>query len=77
MNVRRRMPHEHLAERLREAHERLRSLSASEQEKSRLFRRLVAISDAAKRDAGRAARRLELLLHELHLGSWDDPADRR
>ena len=64
---------EHFALMLREAHERLRNLETSEHERLRLLRRLAAIADAAKRDARRAANRLDLFLRELN----DRPGDQR
>jgi hypothetical protein len=63
---------ESFAEGLREAHQRLRGLSASEQEKARLFRRLTVIADAAKHDVTRATARLERFMRELDAGAGED-----
>ncbi|MEV4259175.1 hypothetical protein AB0J52_38960 [Spirillospora sp. NPDC049652] len=49
-----------LAERLREAHRRVAPLPA--EERRRLIRQLLAITDLAKRDADLAARRLDAFL---------------
>ena len=53
------------AERLREAHERVRALTVDEAEKASVSRRILVISDAAKHDLGRANLRLLDLLEEL------------
>ena len=55
----------HLAEQLRVAHARVAALNVSVEEKASTTRRLLAISDAAKRDVQRAAQRLEAFLAEL------------
>lgn len=57
-----------LAERLREAHRRVRALDVDDAEKARVTARLVALTDASKHDVGRAARRLDLLLADLDAG---------
>ncbi|MEV5575942.1 hypothetical protein AB0L06_38390 [Spirillospora sp. NPDC052269] len=49
-----------LAERLREAHRRVAPLPADD--RRRLIRQLLAITDLAKRDADLAARRLDAFL---------------
>lgn len=54
-----------LAQRLREAHRRVRELPLSVEEKGRLARRYLAICDLAKRDPERAAARLEAFLTSL------------
>ena len=69
-----------LALRLRDAHRRVASLEASDDEKRRVAARLIALTDASKRDLGRASRRLDLLLADLDAGrttaagSEDEPA---
>jgi hypothetical protein len=66
-----------LADRLRDAHRRVGSLDVSDDEKARAARRLLAISDAAKHDVDRAARRLDTLLADWdagRIGSADDAA---
>lgn len=57
-----------LAERLRQAHARVRTLDASPEQKGRVARRLVALTDASKHDVGRAALRLDRLLTDLDAG---------
>lgn len=57
-----------LAERLRDAHRRVASIDAPENQKARLTRRLIALADASKRDAGRASARLDALLADLDAG---------
>ena len=54
-----------LAKRLRDAHRRVASMDAPEDQKGRLTRRLIALTDASKRDAGRASARLDALLADL------------
>lgn len=54
-----------LADRLLEAHRRVRALPLERDARRRLGRRLVAIGDASKHDVARAAARLEVLLAEL------------
>ncbi len=54
-----------LAAALKDAHARLRSLDAGAEVKAALARRLVAVSDAAKHDVDRAARRLAAVLADL------------
>lgn len=54
-----------LGERLRTAHRRVAAVDPDDAAKPVLTRRLIAISDAAKHDLGRASRRLDLLLAEL------------
>ena len=57
-----------LAARLRDAHRRVGSLDASPDEKARVARRLIALTDASKRDLVRASQRLDLLLADLDAG---------
>lgn len=54
-----------LAIRLRDAHRRVASLDLPESEKSRVARRLIALSDVAKTDLTRASARLDRLLADL------------
>lgn len=54
-----------LGERLRTAHRRVAAVDPDDDAKPELTRRLIAITDAAKHDLGRASRRLDLLLAEL------------
>ena len=57
-----------LAARLRDAHRRVRTLDATPDEKARVARRLIALTDASKRDLHRASQRLDLLLADLDAG---------
>ncbi len=57
-----------LAVRLRDAHRRVGALDASDDEKARVARRLLALTDASKRDLVRASGRLDLLLADLDAG---------
>lgn len=57
-----------LAVRLRDAHRRVASLEAPDDEKAEVAARLLALTDASKRDLGRASRRLDLLLADLDAG---------
>ena len=71
--------HVELALRLRDAHRRVASLEVDEDEKRRVATRLIALTDASKRDVGRASARLDLLLADLDAGrrldhDEDDPA---
>ena len=70
--------HVELAQRLREAHRRVASLHVDEDEKRRVATRLIALTDASKRDLVRASARLDLLLGDLDAGrrlgpEGDDP----
>ena len=70
--------HVELAQRLREAHRRVASLDVDEDEKRRVATRLIALTDASKRDLVRASARLDLLLADLDAGrrlgpEGDDP----
>ena len=60
--------HVELAQRLREAHRRVASLDVDEDEKRRVATRLIALTDASKRDLVRASARLDLLLADLDAG---------
>lgn len=57
-----------LASRLRDAHRRVAALDAPEDQKARVARRLIAVTDASKRDLGRASARLDALLADLDAG---------
>ena len=61
-------PASDLADRLLEAHRRVRALQVSNDEKARATRRLLAISDASKHDVTRAAKRLDGFLGDLDAG---------
>jgi hypothetical protein len=54
-----------LATRLRDTHRRVASLDIPEDEKARVTRSLIALSDVAKTDLTRASARLDRLLAEL------------
>jgi hypothetical protein len=54
-----------LARRLREAHRRVRSCVVPDDVRARLIRRLLAISEAAKRDIPTASARLDAFLKAL------------
>ena len=56
-----------LSVRLRDAHRRVLELVGSDDEKACATRKLLAITDAAKRDLGRASTRLDALLVD-----WDE-----
>ena len=60
--------HVELARRLRDAHRRVASLEVDEDEKRRVATRLIALTDASKRDVVRASARLDLLLADLDAG---------
>ncbi len=64
-----------LSSRLRDAHRRIASLEVPNDEKARITRRLIAITDASKRDLGRASARLDGLLSDLEAGWRPDPRD--
>jgi hypothetical protein len=57
-----------LAARLRDAHRRVATLQASPDEKARVARRLIALTDASKHDVTRASARLDRLLEDLDAG---------
>ena len=54
-----------LAGRLRDAHRRVSGLDVDQDEKVRIARRLIALTDVSKRDVVRASARLDLLLADL------------
>ena len=62
-----------LALRLRDAHRRVATMEATAEQKASAARRLIALSDAAKRDVARASARLDLLLADLDSGRYDQP----
>ena len=65
-----------LADRLAEAHRRVRALDVPGDEKARATRRLLAITDASKHDLQRASQRLTAFLNDLDQGriaAADDP----
>ena len=64
-----------LATRLREAHRRVANLHATPDEKARVARRLIALTDASKRDLSRASQRLDLLLADLDAGRVPLPGE--
>jgi hypothetical protein len=64
---------EGLASRLRDAHRRVAGLDVPPDEKARVTRRLIALSDAAKHDLQRASARLDLLLADLDAGVTPHP----
>jgi hypothetical protein len=57
-----------LAERLQQAHRRLRALDLPPQDKARAARRLIALTDASKHDVARASARLDAFLADLDAG---------
>ena len=62
-----------LAVRLRDAHRRVAALDAPDDEKARVARRLIALTDASKSDLTRASARLDRLLADLDAGRWPGP----
>jgi hypothetical protein len=58
-------PYRVVADRLREAHSRVRSLQVSQDVRAVLTRRLLVITAAAKNDVAGAGRRLARLLRDL------------
>lgn len=63
-----------LAQRLREAHRRVGGLSLPQEQKARIARRLIALTDASKHDLARASARLDALLADLDAGRVPDVA---
>jgi hypothetical protein len=57
-----------LAVRLRDAHRRVAALDAPDGQKARVARRLIALTDASKRDLVRASSRLDRLVADLDAG---------
>jgi hypothetical protein len=64
-----------LSSRLRDAHRRVAALEAPDDEKARITRRLLAISDASKHDLTRASSRLDTFLGDLDAGRRPEPHD--
>lgn len=62
-----------LSTRLRDAHRRVASLEAPDDEKARITRRLLAISDASKHNLGRALSRLEAFTADLDKAETPGP----
>jgi hypothetical protein len=62
-----------LAVRLRDAHRRVATLAASDDQKARVARRLIALTDASKHDLARASGRLDRLLADLDAGRLPTP----
>jgi hypothetical protein len=62
-----------LAVRLRDAHRRVATWAGPDDQKARLTRRLIALTDASKHDLHRASVRLDRLLADLDAGRI--PAD--
>ncbi len=62
--------HAQVAADLTTAHRRVRELDLDEAEKALASRHLLAISDAAKHDLDRAARRLRAFLADLDAGRF-------
>ena len=60
--------HAQLATRLKDAHRRVATLPATDDQKARVARRLIALTDASKRDAARSSARLDALLADLDAG---------
>jgi hypothetical protein len=54
-----------VADRLKEAHARIAGLALSAEDRTRLSRRLLTVTAAAKHDLAGAVRRLDSLLEEL------------
>ena len=61
-----------VAERLKQAHRRVRSLQVAEDVRLVLTRRLLVITAAAKQDVAGAAKRLDRLMRELDEGRFPD-----
>lgn len=64
-------PFDELARRLREAHRRVARLPIDDETKTQVRRRLLALTDAAKRDLSCASQRLDGLLADLDAGRYD------
>ena len=62
-----------LAGRFREAHRRVARLDVPDDQKARVARRLVALTDASKVDLERASTRLDRLLADLDAGRLPAP----
>ncbi len=61
-----------VADRLKQAHSRVRSLQVSEDVRVVLTRKLLVITAAAKHDMAAAARRLDRLMRDLDEGRFPD-----
>jgi hypothetical protein len=57
-----------LSEKLRLAHRRVATLGADDEQKARVTRRLLAVTNASKHDLARASARLDALLADLDAG---------
>jgi hypothetical protein len=57
-----------LADRLLQAHRRVREADLSSDDRARAAKRLIAISDASKHDLDRASQRLDAFLADLDEG---------
>ena len=64
-----------LSEKLRLTHRRVATLRADDEQKARVARRLLAISDASKHDLARASARLDALIADLDAGLLPASAD--
>ncbi|RFU87394.1 hypothetical protein DY218_07125 [Streptomyces triticagri] len=67
-----------VADRLKEAHARVRALQVPEGVRMALTRKLLVVTAAAKHDLADAARRLDLFMKDLDEGRFPEggPADR-
>jgi hypothetical protein len=59
-----------LSRRLRDAHQRVRSIDADDETRAAVVRRLIAVTNASKHDLARASRRLDLLIADLDAGRY-------
>jgi hypothetical protein len=57
-----------LADRLLQAHRRVREADLGDEDRARATKRLIAITDASKHDLGRASQRLDAFLADLDEG---------
>ena len=62
-----------LAARLKDAHGRVRRLDLPPEDRARVARRLIALTDASKHDIARASARLDRLLADLDAGRVPRP----
>jgi hypothetical protein len=62
-----------VAERLKEAHARVHALNVSDETRAALVRRLLAVTESAKRDLPAAARRLSRIVTDLDAGRLPPP----
>ncbi|GAA0494787.1 hypothetical protein ACFQ2B_09540 [Streptomyces stramineus] len=65
-----------VADQLKEAHTRVRTLQVPEGVRMALSRKLLAITAAAKHDLSGAARRLDRLMNDLDEGRFPEEPDR-